>query len=84
MGYYVDDLLNVVDIVVICEVGVWIGVDLFGGVSVDYWGEIVYWYGLDLIVVNLLVDVIWWFMILDIDGKIWMDCSLLDVMVGFI
>jgi phosphoglucomutase len=42
---------------------------------VPYWGEIGSRYGLDLTVVNPLVDPTWRFMTLDWDGKIRMDCS---------
>ena len=40
-----------------------------------YWGEIADRHGLDLTVVNPLVDATWRFMTLDWDGKIRMDCS---------
>ena len=52
-----------------------IGADPLGGASVDYWGEIAERHGLDLTVVNPLVDPTWRFMTLDWDGKIRMDCS---------
>ena len=55
--------------------GVRIGADPLGGASVDYWGEIAERHGLDLTVVNPLVDPTWRFMTLDWDGKIRMDCS---------
>ena len=42
---------------------------------VDYWGAIAERHGLDLTVVNPLVDPTWRFMTLDWDGKIRMDCS---------
>ena len=52
-----------------------IGADPLGGASVHYWGEIADRHGLDLTVVNPLVDATWRFMTLDWDGKIRMDCS---------
>ena len=52
-----------------------IGADPLGGASVAYWGEIGDRYGLDLTVVNPLVDPTWRFMTLDWDGRIRMDCS---------
>lgn len=61
-GHYVDDLPNVVDIAAIREAGVRIGADPLGGASVDYWGEIAHRHGLDLTVVNPLVDATWRFM----------------------
>lgn len=84
LGHYVDDLPNVVDIAAIREAGVRIGADPLGGASVDYWGEIAHRHGLDLTVVNPLVDATWRFMTLDTDGKIRMDCSSPDAMAGLI
>ncbi|MDT4976350.1 MAG: phosphoglucomutase, partial [Pseudonocardiales bacterium] len=55
--------------------GVRIGADPLGGASVAYWGEIATRYGLDLTVVNPVVDATFRFMTLDWDGKIRMDCS---------
>ena len=52
-----------------------IGADPLGGASVDYWAAIAERHGLDLTVVNPLVDPTWRFMTLDWDGKIRMDCS---------
>ena len=52
-----------------------IGADPLGGASVAYWDEIGDRYGLNLTVVNPLVDPIFRFMTLDRDGKIRMDCS---------
>ncbi|MBD2758362.1 alpha-D-glucose phosphate-specific phosphoglucomutase [Yimella sp. cx-573] len=75
LGNYVDDLPNVVDLQRIKDAGVRIGADPLGGASVAYWGEIADRHGLDLTVVNSLVDPTWRFMTLDWDGKIRMDCS---------
>jgi len=84
LGTYVDDLPNVVELDAIRAVGVRIGADPLGGASVDYWGEIAERHGLDLTVVNPLVDATWRFMTLDHDGKIRMDCSSPDAMAGLI
>lgn len=84
LGNYVDDLPNVVDVEAIRAVGVRIGADPLGGASVDYWGEIAQRHGLDLTVVNPLVDATWRFMTLDHDGKIRMDCSSPDAMASLI
>jgi phosphoglucomutase len=81
---YVDDLPNVVDVNVIRDAGVQIGADPLGGASVDYWAVIAERHGLDLIVVNPLVDATWRFMTLDTDGKIRMDCSSPNAMAGLI
>jgi phosphoglucomutase len=75
LGSYVDDLPNVVDLARVKEAGVRIGADPLGGASVAYWGEIADRHGIDLTVVNPLVDPTWRFMTLDWDGKIRMDCS---------
>jgi phosphoglucomutase len=75
LGTYVHDLPTVLDIDAIRSAGVQIGADPLGGASVDYWGAIGERHGLDLTVVNPLVDPTWRFMTLDWDGKIRMDCS---------
>jgi len=75
MGTYVDDLPSVVDLARIKEAGVRIGADPLGGASVDYWAAIAERHGIDLTVVNPVVDPRWPFMTLDWDGKIRMDCS---------
>jgi phosphoglucomutase len=84
MGTYVDDLPSVIDIDRIREAGVRIGADPLGGASVAYWGEIADRHGLDLTVVNPLVDPTWRFMTLDWDGKIRMDCSSPSAMASLI
>src|SRR6516225_1768084 len=75
LGSYVTALGQVVDLAAIKAAGVRIGADPLGGASVAYWGEIGDRYGLDLIVVNPVVDATFRFMTLDWDGKIRMDCS---------
>ena len=72
---YVSDLGAAVDLDAVRSAGIRIGADPLGGASVPYWGEIGERYGLDLTVVNPLVDPTWRFMTLDWDGKIRMDCS---------
>ncbi|GAA1230497.1 phosphoglucomutase (alpha-D-glucose-1,6-bisphosphate-dependent) [Oryzihumus leptocrescens] len=84
LGTYVDDLPHVVDLARVREAGVRIGADPLGGASVAYWGEIADRHGLDLTVVNPLVDATWRFMTLDWDGKIRMDCSSPSAMAGLI
>ena len=84
MRNYVDDLPNVVDIAAIRDAGVRIGADPLGGASVDYWGAIAERHGLELKVVNPLVDATWRFMTLDTDGKIRMDCRSPDAMASLI
>ena len=84
LGTYVDDLPNVLDIDAIRGAGLRIGADPLGGASVDYWGAIGERHGLDLTVVNPLVDATWRFMTLDWDGKIRMDCSSPSAMASLI
>ncbi|MFL6170855.1 MAG: phosphoglucomutase, alpha-D-glucose phosphate-specific, partial [Ornithinibacter sp.] len=84
LGTYVDDLPNVLDIDAIRGSGLRIGADPLGGASVDYWGAIGERHGLDLTVVNPLVDATWRFMTLDWDGKIRMDCSSPSAMASLI
>src|ERR1700710_502469 len=84
MNAYVEDLPNVVDIHAIKAEGIRIGADPLGGASVDYWGAIAETHGIDLTVVNPLVDATWRFMTLDTDGKIRMDCSSPNAMASLI
>ena len=73
--HYVDDLCNIIDMAAIADAGIRIGADPLGGASVDYWGLIAERFGLDLTVVNTVVDPRWASMTLDWDGKIRMDPS---------
>jgi phosphoglucomutase len=84
VGAYVADLENVVDMQAIRQAQVRIGVDPMGGAAVAYWGPIAERYGLDLTVVNDIVDPAFRFMRLDWDGKIRMDCSSPHAMSGLI
>lgn len=84
LGEYVGDLPSVVDIEAIRQAGVRIGADPLGGASVDYWGAIAERHGLELTVVNPLVDPTWRFMTLDWDEKIRMDCSSPSAMASLI
>jgi len=84
LGTYVDDLPAIVDLEAIRAAGVRIGADPLGGASVAYWGEIGERHGLDLTVVNPLVDPTFRFMTLDWDGRIRMDCSSPHAMASLI
>ena len=84
LGEYVADLPSVVDMEAIRQAGVRIGADPLGGASVDYWGAIGERHGLELTVVNPLVDPTWRFMTLDWDEKIRMDCSSPSAMASLI
>ena len=72
---YVSDLGAVVDMEAIRAAGLHMGVDPMGGAGVHYWEPIVETYGLDITVVNPVVDPTFGFMTVDKDGKIRMDCS---------
>ncbi len=72
---YVNDLRNVVDMDVIRSAGLKLGVDPLGGASQPYWEPINSVYGLDIAIVNPVIDPTFSFMTVDHDGKIRMDCS---------
>ena len=72
---YVNDLSSVIDMEAIRAAGVRVGVDPLGGAAAAYWEPIREKYGLDLTVVNPVVDPTFRFMTVDHDGKIRMDCS---------
>ena len=75
MNDYVGDLGNVIDMDVIREAKVRMGVDPLGGAGVHYWVALADRYRLDLSVISELVDPTFAFMPLDWDGKIRMDPS---------
>ena len=72
---YVRDLDQVIDMAVIREAKIPLGVDPLGGAGVHYWPSIAHRYGLDLTVVNDAVDPTFRFMTVDWDGRIRMDPS---------
>src|SRR5271166_87595 len=72
---YVRDLKNVVDMDAVRGAGLKLGVDPLGGASQPYWEPINSIYGLDIAVVNPIIDPTFSFMTVDHDGKIRMDCS---------
>lgn len=72
---YVDDLGSVIDMQVIASAGLRIGVDPLGGAAVGFWKPIAERHGLNLEVVNDVVDPTFSFMTADKDGRIRMDCS---------
>ena len=75
LDVYVGDLESVVDLQAIRERKIRIGVDPLGGASVAYWDAIGERYGLNLEVVNHLIDPTFRFMSVDWDGQIRMDPS---------
>ena len=72
---YVRDLASAVDLEAIRESKVRIGADPLGGASVAYWDAIGDRYGLNLEVVNHVIDPTFSFMTVDWDGQIRMDPS---------
>jgi phosphoglucomutase len=81
---YVAGLGDVIDLAAIAAAGLKIGVDPMGGASLPYWAPLAERYGLDLEVVNPVVDPTFAFMTLDKDGQIRMDCSSPYAMAGLI
>ena len=72
---YVRDLTNVVDLDAIRGAKLKLAVDPLGGAARAYWEPINTLYGLDIVVVNPIIDPTFSFMTVDHDGKIRMDCS---------
>jgi len=72
---YVRDLGNVVDMEAIRAAGLKLAVDPLGGAARPYWEPINSIHGLDIAVVNPVIDPTFSFMTVDHDGKIRMDCS---------
>ncbi|MEB2286257.1 MAG: phosphoglucomutase, alpha-D-glucose phosphate-specific [Polyangiaceae bacterium UTPRO1] len=72
---YVADLPAVVDLAAIRDAEVRIGVDPLGGASLAFWQAIGERHGLDLEIVNDVIDATFRFMAVDWDGQIRMDPS---------
>ncbi len=81
---YVRDLDLVLDADVLRGARLRVGVDPLGGASADYWGPIAARYGLQLDVVNPVVDPTFRFMTVDWDGEIRMDPSSPDAMARLV
>ncbi len=75
LNTYVNDLENIIDMDLIRDSKISIGVDPLGGAGVHYWRPIADRYKLNLTVVNTLVDPTFSFMTVDWDGQIRMDPS---------
>ena len=84
LNAYVSDLGNVLDMNVIRDAGISMGVDPLGGAGVHYWAAIAGRYGLNLTVVNEVVDPTFRFMTVDWDGRIRMDPSSIYAMQSLI
>jgi phosphoglucomutase len=72
---YVADLSNVIDMDLIRDSKIRMGVDPLGGAGISYWYAIAERYRIDLTVVSNIVDPTFRFMNLDWDGQIRMDPS---------
>jgi len=81
---YVEDLGNMVDMQAIKASGIKIGADPLGGSGIGFLAPIAERWGINLTVVNTVVDPTFSFMTVDKDGKIRMDCSSPYAMQGLI
>jgi phosphoglucomutase len=72
---YIKDLKSTVDMDAIRQAGLKLGVDPLGGAFGPYWDKVNSIYGLEIEVVNPIIDPTFSFMTVDHDGKIRMDCS---------
>jgi phosphoglucomutase len=75
LNSYINDLGNIIDMKLIRDSKISIGVDPLGGAGVHYWEPIADRYKLNLTVVNKIVDPTFSFMTVDWDGQIRMDPS---------
>jgi phosphoglucomutase len=75
LNSYIKDLSNVVNMDVIRNSKINIGVDPLGGAGIHYWEPIAALYNLNLTLVNKTVDPTFRFMPVDWDGQIRMDPS---------
>jgi phosphoglucomutase len=75
LNTYVNDLGNIIDMNIIRDSKIKMGVDPLGGAGVHYWESIADRYKLNLTVVNKIVDPTFSFMTVDSDGRIRMDPS---------
>jgi len=84
LNSYIKDLENIIDMNVIRDSKIKMGVDPLGGAGVHYWEPIAERYHIDLTVVNKTVDPTFSFMTVDWDGLIRMDPSSPYAMQGLI
>jgi len=75
LNNYINDLGNVINMDIIRDSKISIGVDPLGGAGIHYWKPIAKRYGLNLTLVNKTVDADFRFMPVDWDGQIRMDPS---------
>jgi phosphoglucomutase len=75
VNQYVDALSTALELDPIRDSGLRIGADPMGGAALDYWPRIAERFGLNIEIVNPMLDPQFGFMPLDHDGRIRMDCS---------
>jgi len=75
LNTYINDLENVIDMKIIKESNLKLGVDPLGGAGVHYWEPIAERYKINLRVISEIVDPTFSFMTVDWDGQIRMDPS---------
>lgn len=75
LKHYVADLAQVIDMQLLRDSGIHMGVHPLGGAGVHYWGAIAEHYHLNLTVLSTVVDPSFRFMSIDWDGRIRMDPS---------
>lgn len=75
LNTYINDLGNIIDMDIIRNAKVKMGVDPLGGAGIYYWQPIAERYKLDLTITNNIVDPTFSFMTVDWDGQIRMDPS---------
>jgi phosphoglucomutase len=75
MNAYIGDLGQVIDMKLLRESQINLGIDPLGGAGVHYWKPIKERYGLNLTIVDETIDSTFGFMTIDWDGRIRMDPS---------
>ncbi|MCD8521160.1 MAG: phosphoglucomutase (alpha-D-glucose-1,6-bisphosphate-dependent) [Saccharospirillaceae bacterium] len=75
IGRYIAGLEQVINLEVIRKSGLKLGVDPMGGTALPVWQALANGYGLNINVVNEIIDPAFAFMPPDHDGRIRMDCS---------
>lgn len=81
---YIEMLPEILDLDLIRDAGIRIGVDPLGGSSLPLWAPIAERHGLDIEIVNDRLDPRFAFMHVDKDGRIRMDCSSEWAMAGLV
>ena len=75
LNQYVNSLQDVIDMSIISDTNIHLGVDPLGGAGIHYWPAIAERYKLNLTMINDTIDPTFRFMTVDWDGKIRMDPS---------